>query len=65
MTTATRLRKRTDRKARRLTRATIIPFSIAATLLIVALAGLAGLAMMIPNEAKLQYHAPSILRVQR
>jgi hypothetical protein len=36
-----------------------------ATLLIVALAGLASLAMVIPKEAKPQYHAPSILSVLR
>jgi hypothetical protein len=65
MTTVTRLRKRTDRKAKRLTRATVMPFSVVATLLIAALAGLASLAMMIPKEAKPHYHAPSILRILR
>jgi hypothetical protein len=65
MTTVTRFRKRTDRKAKRLTRATAIHFSVVATLLIAALVGLASLAMVIPEKAKPHFHAPSILRIQR
>jgi hypothetical protein len=63
MTTITRLRKRTDRRAKRLSRATIIPFSVVVALVIAVLVGLANLSMVIPNEAKLHYHAPSILRI--
>jgi hypothetical protein len=63
MTTITRLRKRTDRKVKRLTKATIIPFSIVVTLVIAVLGGLANLSMVIPKEAKLHYQASSILRI--
>jgi hypothetical protein len=52
MMTATCLRKRTDRNAKRLTRATAKHFSVVATLLIATLVGLASLAMLIPEKAK-------------
>jgi len=65
MTTATRLRKRTDRTAKRLTRSTAKHFSFVAILLIVALFGLASLGMMIPEKAKPHFPVPSLLSFQR
>jgi len=63
MTTATRLRKRTDQNAERLSKGTARHFGVVASLLIVALVGLACIGMMIPESAKPHFQMPSLLRV--